>query len=108
MQLEETDRISMSCYFVDYLEVKRYRFFCTFWYTKIFDSITTKFFKNGDFSASTKLRKFVFEEEKRTMTVPIVLNRTNVPVEPKPFVIPNNPIFNQHVEPNIEMCLRRL
>lgn len=67
-------------------------------------SIHVKIFENGDFNGSAEIRDIIFEEEWRTGTVLIVVNRIdNVSVkkntvEPQPVII-NDPFFRQPIEP---------
>lgn len=55
---------------------KAWRFSCLSLNTKIVESTNTKFFENGDLSGNTEVREEVFEEDRQTVTVTVVLNRT--------------------------------
>lgn len=62
---------------------------------------------NSDLSGSTKFREIGIEEERQTVIVPLVLNRTDVLVEPEAVIIPSDPVVNIPAELNIEISLRR-
>lgn len=54
------------------------------------------------FEWSSKVREVVFEEKRQTVSILIVLNRTDVSIAPDSVVIPDEPIVNQLVETDIE------
>lgn len=65
----------MSYYFVGYPDrSKCYRFYCPSQNTKVVESINCQVLENDDFSESTKVRDTIFEEQRGTVIVPIVLN----------------------------------
>lgn len=75
--------------------------YCPLQNSKITESTNAKYFENTDFG-STKVKETVFEEEKYTTIVPIVLNRNDVLLGQNLIVIPYDPIVKKHVEPNID------
>lgn len=77
-----------------------YIFYCPSRTTKIVESIHVKFYENGDFSKSTKVKETILEVERQTVIVLTVLNSVDDEsvegntAEPEPVVILNDPIIN--------------
>lgn len=66
----------MICYFVGYPHrSKGYKYYCRSQNTRIVECTNVKLFENGNFSGSTKGIDIIFEEERQTVTVVLVLNK---------------------------------
>lgn len=74
---------------------------------KFFESITTKFSESGDLSGSSKVLNIVFEEERQTTTIMLMLNRLDVPIEPETAIMSERPIVGQPTKPIVEIPLRK-
>lgn len=86
---------------------KGYRFCYPSHNTKFVESINVKFFERGDLTGSRKIKEIVFEEERQTVAILIVLNNTDVPIELESAVIPDRCVINQATESNVEIPLGR-
>lgn len=73
----------------------------------MFEFITVKFFENGDLIGSSKLQDIIFEQEREIVTVQIVLSRSDVPVEPEPVILHEEPVVDQRTKPITEIPLKR-
>lgn len=73
---------------------------------QVVESIHAKLFKNGDFNGSSKIRDITFEEERQTVAVSIMLNRTVMYLLKEillsmSLVMFYDPVVNQPIEANV-------